>query len=192
MFIQKEAVHEERLLRGQLLFHCIYIRRRLFYGFCGIDAQGTHNTEEDFRIIHDAVKVFRTGAFCIQGHIVGCMTFIADGIGNVGWNEFDGVAVMMTGRVGFGNDGRYLMVFRLVTDLLGFLLRDFFSNRRQGRFLLEVEVFIISRMVGILDSQRYIGIGVVRESVVIGILECREDRVGIGATAARPFLPSRS
>ena len=186
--LQKRRPHEAIRTSWGRRFYFVDIRGRLFHIFCGINAQGTHNTEEDFRIIHDTVKVFRAGAFCIQRHIVGCMAFIADGIGNIGRDEFDGITVMMTGRIGFGNDCRYLMVFRLVTDLLSFLLGDFFRNRRRRRFLLEVEIFIISRMVGILDGQGYIGIGIVRESIVVSILECREDRIGIGADSRQTFL----
>ena len=39
---------------------------------------------------------------CIQRYIVGCMSFITDGIGDIGRNEFHGIASVVTSRVAFG------------------------------------------------------------------------------------------
>ena len=80
------------------------------------------------------------------------------------------------------------MVFGLIASLLSFLFGNGLGNSRQRRFLLEVEVFVIFRMVGILDGQGDIGIGIIREPVVVGIFKGREDGVGIGADCGQAFL----
>lgn len=92
------------------------------------------------------------------------MSFITDGIGDIGRNEFHGIASVVTSRVAFGNDRRNLMVFGLIASSLSFLFGNRLRNRRQGRFLLEVVVFVIFRMVSILDGQGYIGIRIVGEA----------------------------
>ena len=101
-------------------------------------------------------------------------------------------ASVVTSRVAFGNDRRNLMVFGLIASSLSFLFGNRLRNRRQGRFLLEVVVFVIFRMVSILDGQGYIGIRIVGEAVVIGIFEGREDGVSIGTDSFNAFLPSCS
>ena len=116
------------------------------------------------------------------------MAFVTDGIGNVGRYEFPGIAVVMAGRIGFFDDCRYLMVFGLIASLLSFLFGNGLRNSRQRRFLLEVEVFVIFRMVGILDGQGDIGIRIIRETIVVGIFEGREDGVGISADSCQALL----
>ena len=116
------------------------------------------------------------------------MTFVTDGIGDIGRDEFPGIAIVMAGRICFFDDSRYLMVFGLIASLLSFLFGNGLGNSRQRRFLLEVEVFVIFRMVGILDGQGDIGIGIIREPVVVGIFKGREDGVGIGADCGQAFL----
>ena len=122
----------------------------LFCCFGSIHSQGTHNAEEYFGIIHDAVEVFRARAFSIQRYIIGCMAFIPDSIRNIRRNEFNRISFVMAGRISLGNDCGYLMIFRLIPYLLRFLPGYGFRNGWFCRFLLEVEVFIICRVVSVL------------------------------------------
>ncbi len=78
------------------------------------------------------------------------MTFVTDGIGDIGRDEFPGIAIVMAGRICFFDDSRYLMVFGLIASLLGFLFGNGLGISRKRRFLLVVEVLVILRMCVIL------------------------------------------
>lgn len=82
--------------------------------FCSVDAEGSHHTEEDFRIIHGAMEVFRARAAGIQENIIGGMAFLGIVLRSVGRHQFSRVARMDTSRICFGGSMGYLMVFYVV------------------------------------------------------------------------------
>ena len=83
------------------------------------------------------------------------------------------------------------MVFHLVAVLHGLFLRLLHSQCRRGGGLHEMVVFIVFRMVGVLDGQCHIGIRIIGESVMVSVLEGGENGVGVNTDSFRalPAVP---
>ena len=125
------------------------------------------------------MEIFGAGAAGIEKNVVSGMAFLRIRLRRIGRHEFCRIPRMDASRICLGGSRGHLMVFHLFTVLHSFFLGFLGSQRRRGRCLHEMIVFIVFRMVGILDSEGDIRIRVIREAIFIGILESRENGIGI-------------
>ena len=130
----------------------------------GVDTEGAKDPKEDFRVVHDAVEVFRTRALGHEHYIVGRMAFA----------RFSGCRR----QVALDKTGSFGCAFRVGNDV------SFGIGRcRNSRFRLETIIFVMVRGIGVLHGQGDIRIRVIGIPVVVFINEGRP--LGIAVDANR-------
>lgn len=136
---------------------------RLCIIFGCVQSQRPNHAEENFRVVHDAIEIVRTGTFGVEDHVVGGVYFRRFIAGDVS-------------RVKFA--ARFRVGDSLAIDC------KCGRYRRRFEFIIDIRV----RVIGVLYGERYVGVGIFRVAVAVFILEGREPRILVSAHAVSARL----